>query len=157
MVDSIPFTQEGFDTLTKELGELKSKERPKVISDIAEARAHGDLSENAEYDAAKNEQALLEKRIAELDDKLSKATILDDDAIDDSKVYLGATVSIRDLTNERDLKYMLVNKEEANFSEGKISIDSPVGKALVGKEEGEEVDIVIPAGTLRYKIVTIER
>ncbi len=150
-------TQEGFDRLRKELEFLSSTRRREVIKAIEIARAHGDLKENAEYDAAKNEQGLLEKRIAELSDMLSTAQILDDDAIDASKAYIGARLTLEDMVNDRELQYMLVSKEESNFKEGKISVDSPVGKALVGKGVASEVEITIPAGTLKYKITKIER
>jgi len=150
-------TREGYEKLKKELVYLQTTKRREVIDAIAKARAHGDLKENAEYDAAKNEQAFLEKRVAELDDILADATVLDESNMDCSKAYLGATLTLHDIGNDRELKYMLVSKEEASFKDGKISIDSPVGKHLLGKAVGEEVEITIPAGTLRYKLLQIER
>ena len=150
-------TREGYEKLREELVYLQTTKRQECIKAIEAARAHGDLKENAEYDAAKEAQGLLEKRIAELDDMLSAATVLDDIEIDSSKVYLGAKVKIHDLTNDKELNYMLLSPAEANFAEGKISAESPVGKALIGKAEGDEVEISIPAGTLKYKILKIER
>ena len=150
-------TEEGYEKLRGELEYLQTTKRQEIIRAIAAARAHGDLSENAEYDAAKNEQALLEKRISELDATLSNAVILDESNIDSSKAYLGATLTIHDITKDKELCYMLVSKEEASFNEGKISIDSPVGKALLGKEINDEVEVSIPAGIFRYKIKKIER
>ena len=150
-------TQEGYEKLKNELEYLQTTRRREISEALAEARAHGDLRENAEYDAAKNEQGLLEKRIAELDAMLAAATIIDESRIDKSKVYVGATVTLHDLDKDRELQYMLVGKEEANLREGKISIESPVGRELLGKSAGEEVSISIPAGTLRYKIRNIER
>jgi len=150
-------TREGYEKLRNELNYLQTTKRREIVKAIETARAHGDLRENAEYDSAKNEQAHLEKRIAELDDKLSQAVILDNDEIDTSKVYLGAIVTLQDLEKNTEVIYTLVNKEEANFNDGKISIDSPVGKALIGKEIQDEVKVTIPRGTLQYKILKIER
>lgn len=150
-------TQEGYEKLKKELVYLQTTKRKEVIEAIAKARAHGDLKENAEYDAAKNEQAFLEKRVAELDDILADATVIDEANIDSSKAYLGATLTLHDMGKDREMQYMLVSKEEASFKEGKISIESPVGKHLLGKSVGDEVEITIPAGTLRYKLLQIER
>jgi len=150
-------TREGYEKLKKELEYLQTTKRREVIDAIATARAHGDLRENAEYDAAKNEQGYLEKRIAELDDILANATVIDDSQIDNSKAYLGATLTLQDLDKDKEIRYMLVSKEEASLKEGKISIDSPVGKQLLGKPIDSLVEVTIPAGTLRYKIIKIER
>lgn len=150
-------TREGYEKLQKELVFLQTTRRREIAEALEKARAHGDLRENAEYDAAKNEQGLLEKRIAELSDTLSSATILDDADIDTSRVYLGATVTLFDLKNNRELQYLLVSKEEANLREGKISAESPIGEALIGKSIDDEVEITVPAGILHYKIVKITR
>jgi transcription elongation factor GreA len=150
-------TRQGYDKLRNELHYLQTTKRREIIEAIATARAHGDLKENAEYDAAKNEQGHLEKRIAELNDILSTATVLDDTNLDTSKAYLGAILTLQDLERDREFKYMLVSKEEANLKDGKISIESPVGRNLLGKAVGEEIEISIPAGTLRYKLLQIER
>ncbi|HNV86214.1 MAG TPA: transcription elongation factor GreA [Candidatus Omnitrophota bacterium] len=154
---TVRLTREGFEKLKQELTFLKSTKRKEVIKALAEARAHGDLSENAEYDAAKEAQQQLEARIAELDSKLAEVEIIDGADIDKDTVYLGATVSLTDLNKNAEVRYMLVSKEEADFSAGKISIDSPVGRGLLGKKAGEVAEIVIPAGKLRYQVLKIER
>jgi len=150
-------TQEGYEKLRKELDFLQTTKRQEVIQAIAVARAHGDLKENAEYDAAKNEQAFLEKRIADLDDILSDSVIIDETDIDTSKVYLGAKVTLLDKKRKKEVLYMLVSQAEANFADGKISADSPVGAALLGKGEGDDVEISIPAGVLQYTVLKIAR
>ncbi len=150
-------TREGFEKLKKELDYLKTVRRREIIEAIAVAREKGDLRENAEYDAAKNEQAHLEKRIFELDQKLNHVTIIDDQDIDHTKAFLGAKVTLNDLVNKREIRYMLVSKEEADLKAMKISVESPVGRAILGKEVGAEIQVVIPAGTLKYKILKIER
>lgn len=150
-------TREGFEKLNKELTYLKTVRRREIVEAIAVAREKGDLRENAEYDAAKNEQAHLEKRIFELENKLNHVTIIDDQDIDHTKALLGATVHLLDVTNKREIKYMLVGKVEADLKTGKISVESPVGRAILGKEVGAEVQVTIPAGTLKYKIIKIER
>lgn len=153
----IHLTQEGYDKLEKELKYLKVTKRKEVIQALSEARAHGDLSENAEYDAAKEAQASLEKRIAELNVQLANAVVIDESTMDKDKVLVGATVFLEDQKNKQQMKYQLVSKEEADFAAGKISLDSPVGKALIGKKVDDLVEIVIPAGKLLYKVVKIER
>ena len=150
-------TQQGYEKLHNELRELKTVKRREVIRALAEARAHGDLRENAEYEAAKEAQAHLEHRIAQLETNLSDVVIIDRAGIDPTKVYLGAPVTLTDLTNKRELQYTMVSKEEADFSNGKISIESPVGRALLGKGVGDTVDITVPAGQLKYKIEQITR
>ncbi len=152
----LKLTREGYEKLREELDYLSSTKRREITKAIERARAHGDLRENAEYDSAKNEQGLVEKRIAELTEMLSSAAILNEE-IDSSKVYLGARVQMHDMVNNKKLQYMIVSKEEAQLREGKISIESPVGKALLGKSVGDIVEITIPAGTLEYKIEKIER
>ena len=153
----VHLTQQGLEKLQAELKYLKTVKRREVIEAIATARAKGDLRENAEYDAAREAQGFLEKRIAELSDQLSHVDIIDESKIDQSKAFLGATVSLKDLNNNKDLTYVLVSKEEADFKAGRISTDSPVGKALLGKSAGETVEVKIPAGTLKYKIEKISR
>jgi transcription elongation factor GreA len=150
-------SKEGYEKLDKELRKLKTEGRKQIAEDIAEARAKGDLSENAEYDAAKEAQGHLETRIAELEDTLAKARILDDDDIDDSKAYLLSTVTVHNHTSDSEMKMTLVSKQEADFSAGKISIDSPIGKAILGKEIGDVVEVEVPAGTLKLEIKKIER
>jgi transcription elongation factor GreA len=153
----VRLTREGYEKMKEELQFLKSVKRQEVIKALAEARAHGDLRENAEYDAAKAAQHSLETRIAELQSQLMEVAIIDDGAIDKDKVYLGATVYLQDVDRGKELKYMLVSKEEADFKVGKISSDSPVGRQILGKQVGDIVEIVIPAGKTTYKILKIVR
>lgn len=153
----VRLTKQGLEKLQEELKYLKTVKRREVIEAIATARAKGDLRENAEYDAAREAQGFLEKRIAELSDQLSHVDIIDESKMDHSKAFLGATVSLKDLNNDKDLTYILVSKEEADFKAGRISVDSPVGRALLGKSVGETVEAKIPAGTLKYKIEKISR
>ena len=143
--------------LVEELKELKEHERPIVRQSLQRAREFGDLSENAEYSAAKERLLFLETRINKLEDTLSRAHLLENETIPEDKVYIGATVELEDLKNTKQLKYMLVAPEEADFEAGKISTVSPIGKGLLGHEEGEEVEIQVPAGKLHYKIVKITR
>ena len=154
---SVPMTGRGYQLLVEELKRLKTVERPKNIREIEEARGHGDLSENAEYDAAKEAQAHCEARIAELEGKLVNVRIIEDTQISSDKVFIGAVVSLVDLDTGEELQYMLVSPEEADYEQNKLSIYSPIGKALIGHQQGEEVSAKVPAGILRYKIVKIER
>lgn len=153
----VRLTREGFEKLRIQLEELRKIKRPAVIRDIAEARSKGDLRENAEYDAAKEAQAHLEKRIAELEIQLSHVEFLDDERIDATKVYLGSTVRLKDAVRNKEIEYMIVSKEEADHAHGRISMDSPVGRALLGKEAGARVSVQAPAGTLTYEILSIRR
>lgn len=156
-MDNIFLTKEGYEKLRKQLKELKGPKRREIASSLEEARLLGDLSENAEYDSAKQAQAINEKRIAELELKLSSARILGDENISADKIYIGAKVKLSDLDSKEEIMYQLVAEDEADFSKGKISILSPVGKALLGKKKGELVNIKVPAGTLKYKIMDISR
>lgn len=149
-------TKEGFQKLAEELEYLKTTKRRQISKAIGEARSHGDISENAEYDAAKDAQGMNEKKIAELEDKLSRAQILDD-SISKDEVLIGATVKLKDLDTEEELEYTLVSEEEADYAQNKISVTSPVGSALMNLKENAEVEIKIPAGKLRYKILQISR
>jgi len=144
------------DKLQEELKRLKMVRRPQVAKALEEARAHGDLKENAEYDAAKQEQALLEARVRELEDKLSRVRILEDENITGEHVSIGCKVTLRDLKANTEEVYTLVGEEEANFAQGKISIRTPIAKGLIGKKIGEKVDIAVPAGLLKYEILKIE-
>lgn len=157
MPEEIYLTRAGHEKLTEELTRLKTVERRKISKTIGEARLQGDISENAEYDAAKEAQAYNEVRISELEAKLSMARIIENENIPSDQVFIGATVTLTDIDNDAEEKYTLVSAEEANYEEGKISIQSPIGKALMGKREGEEVSIDVPAGTLHYKVDKIER
>lgn len=150
-------SKEGYEKLDKELRDLKTRGRKEIAQEIAEARAKGDLSENAEYDAAKEAQGHLEKKIAELENTLATAQIIDKEDINTSKAYLLATVTILNKKTDKEMKYTLVSKDEANFKEGKISVDSPIGQAILGTEIGENVTVDVPAGTLQLEILNIER
>ena len=153
----VRLTKEGFQKLKDELNYLKGPKRQEVIKALAEARAHGDLRENAEYDAAKEAQRSLEGRVAQLQMQLTDVEVIDDSQMDKDKVYLGATVYLQDLNKGTEIKYMLVSKEEADFKAGKISSDSPVGRQVLGKKVDDMVEVVIPAGKITYKILKIER
>ncbi|MBI3803430.1 MAG: transcription elongation factor GreA [Nitrospirae bacterium] len=148
-------TQRGYELIREELDRLKRVERPHVISLIAEARAHGDLSENAEYAAAKEKQSFVEGRIRELEDKLANAEVIDTTGLSTEKVVFGVTVTIMDLQNDEEKKYTIVGQDEADLKEGKISVQSPVGKALIGKRVGDSVSIVTPSKTVEYEILKI--
>jgi len=150
-------SREGYEKLDKELRDLKTRGRKEIAEEIAEARAKGDLSENAEYDAAKEAQGMLEKRIAELENALANARILEEEDIKTDKAYLLSTVTIYNYKVEREVKYTLVSKDEADFKENKISVDSPIGKAILGSEVGETVEVEVPAGKLKLEIKKIER
>jgi transcription elongation factor GreA len=151
----VPITRKGFENLRDELDRLKKVERPKVIQDIAEARAHGDLSENAEYHAAKERQSFVEGRIKELATKMANAEIINIDQLKSDKVVFGATVVLLDEDGKTKKKYMLVGQDESDLKNGKISVISPVGKALIGHKVGDEVTITTPAKTVSYEILKI--
>jgi transcription elongation factor GreA len=148
-------TPEGHRKIREELDRLMKVERPKNVRDIAEARAHGDLSENAEYHAAKERQSFLEGRIVDLQGKIARAQVIDPAKLSHDKVAFGATVSLLDVETEEECCYSLVGSEEADVKSGKISIDSPVGKSLLGREVGDEVVIRAPAKVMRYEIIDI--
>jgi transcription elongation factor GreA len=155
-MQEIYLTKEGHKRLTEELEYLKTVKRRELAKAVGEARAHGDISENAEYDAAKEAQGLNEKMIHELQEKLSRARILDDSIAKD-EVLIGATVRLKDMDTEEELEYTLVSEEEADYERGRISVASPVGQGLLNHKENEVVEIKIPAGILRYKILKISR
>jgi len=157
MSDKILMTHEGYEKLKKELEYLKTTKRREIADDIAKARAFGDLKENAEYDAAKNNQALNEKRISDYSERLSNVQFIDETKIPKDKVFIGATVLLKDLKNQDEFSYSLVPQDEANFDEGKLSVSSPIAKGLLGLKVGDTAEIKIPAGTLRYKILKITR
>ena len=150
-------SHEGYEKLRKELENLKKVKRKKISKTLEKARGYGDISENAEYDAAKEAQALNEKKIAELEMKLSEAKILDDSKIPKDEALLGATVRLKDLSSGEEVEYTLVSELEANYAEGKISVTAPIGKALLGHKAEETVEINVPAGELKYKILKITR
>ncbi|NQT00067.1 MAG: transcription elongation factor GreA [Candidatus Omnitrophica bacterium] len=150
-------SREGYEKLTKELQHLKRVRRRELSKEIGVAREKGDLKENAEYHAAKEAQGLNERKIAELEDKLSNAQILDDTDIPKDQALVGATVKLKDLSSKKEVEYTLVSELEADFSQGKISVTSPVGRGLLGHKVGETVEINIPAGTLKYRLLKITR
>ncbi len=149
------YTNEGLQKLKDELTQLRTIERPNVIKAITEAREKGDLSENAEYDAAREAQGLLEHKIAKLEDILANARIIDESQLDLSKVSILTKVKIKNLKNNQVMEYTLVAENEANLKLGKISVDSPIGKGLMGKKIGDKVEINVPAGILPFEIIEI--
>jgi len=150
-------THEGYEKLRKELEYLKTVKRKEFSKAIGEARSHGDLSENAEYDAAKESQGLNERKIAELEAKLGSAQIIDNEQMSSDEVLIGATVKLKDMKSGQELEYMLVSEEEADYDHNKISVSSPVGSALVNHKVNDAVEIKVPAGVLKYKILKISR
>ncbi len=154
---NIYLTPDGHKKIKEELDYLKTKKRRELSEDIGKARAHGDISENAEYEAAKEAQGLNEKKIAELEEKLSRAQIIDESQMSSDEALIGATVHILDTETEEKEVYTLVSEPEADFASNKISVTSPVGKALLGHKVGDIVKIDVPAGTLNYKITEITR
>lgn len=149
------YTKEGLDRLNKELSELKSKGRSDIAKQIAEARDKGDLSENAEYDAAKDAQGHLEAKIAQLEDLLSNARLLDETKIDTSSASILSKVTIKNKKNGASFTYMLVSEEEADLKAGKISTQSPIGKGILGKKKGETAKVKTPAGEIEFEVVNI--
>ncbi|WP_421752250.1 transcription elongation factor GreA [Croceimicrobium sp.] len=150
------YSKEGLEKLKKELEQMKSVERPKISQQIAEARDKGDLSENAEYDAAKEAQGLLEMKISKLEETLSNARLMDTSKIDTSKVMVLSTVTIKNKRNGAQMTYKLVSESEADLKSGKISISSPIGKGLSGKHVGEVAEIQTPAGKMEFEILDIK-
>ena len=157
MADISYFTKEGLQRLKDEVHQLETVERPKISQQIAEARDKGDLSENAEYDAAKEAQGLLEAKISKLKNTLANARLVDDSKIDNTKVYILSTVKIRNTKNNAEVTYTLVAENEANLAEKKISIDSPIGKGLLGKSVGDIAEVQVPAGIIPFEVVEISR
>jgi transcription elongation factor GreA len=156
-MDEIYLTRGGYEKLSEELNLLKTQKRRQLSKAIGEARDHGDISENAEYDAAKEAQGLNEKRIAELEYKLAHARIIDNENISKDEVLIGAKVRIKDLDTGEELEYTLVSEAEADYAEGKVSIASPVGAALLNHKVKDIIEIKVPAGVLRYRILEISR
>jgi transcription elongation factor GreA len=154
-MQKIPLTPEGYKKIEEELERLLSVDRPKNIKAISEARAHGDLSENAEYHAAKEQQSFIEGRIKDLKSKIARAQVIDPSKIRQSRVAFGATVTVLDIEADEEYVFFLVGPEEADAKTGKISIGSPVGRALIGREEGDTVMIHAPARKIEYEIVGI--
>ena len=155
-MEKVPMTAEGHEKVAAELQRLKSEERPRIIAAISEARAHGDLSENAEYHAAKEQQGLNEARVADLEDKLSRADVIDISKMSGSTVKFGATVSLHDEDTDEKVKYKIVGELEANVRDGKVSIASPIARALIGKAKGETAEVTTPKGSKSYEIIKVE-
>jgi transcription elongation factor GreA len=155
-MDKVPMTAEGYGALEAEMKRLKNEERPAVIAAIAEARTHGDLSENAEYHAAKERQSFIEGRLVELEDKLARAQIIDPTKLNGKQVKFGATVQLQDEDSGEKKKYKIVGEDEADVRAGKVSITSPVARALIGKEKGDVVEVSAPGGVKAFEILKIE-
>ena len=151
------YTAEGLKKLREELNHLKDVERPRASQAIAEARDKGDLSENAEYDAAKEAQGMLEMKISKMEEILASARLIDESQLDVSKVLVLSTVRIKNLNNNMEMNYTLVAESEADLKSGKISVNSPIGKGLLGKKVGESAEVVVPNGTLKFEVLSIER
>ena len=155
-MEKVPMTIEGFKKLEAELHRLKVEERPRIIQQIAEARDHGDLAENAEYHAAKDAQGMNEAKVAELEDKVSRAEVIDPAKLSGSTVMFGATVTLEDEDSGDKVKYKIVGEHEANVREGRISINSPIARALIGKSKGDSAEVTTPRGARSYEILKIE-
>jgi transcription elongation factor GreA len=154
---SMPLTSQGAERLREELKRLKKVDRPRIIDAIAEARAHGDLSENAEYHAAREEQGFIEGRIKELDNALGQAQIIDPTTLDTGgRIVFGATVELLNISTDEEVTYQIVGDLESDIEKSRISVSSPIARALIGKEEGEEVDVQTPAGVTTYEILSVK-
>ena len=156
MSDKVPMTASGFARLEEELRYLKSTARPEVIRAIAEAREHGDLSENAEYHAARERQSFIEGRVAELEDKIARAEVIDVASLNGKTVKFGATVTLVDEDTDAETAYQLVGEMEADVKEGRLSITAPLARALIGKEVGDSVEVMTPAGSKAYEILKVQ-
>lgn len=155
-MEKIPMTAAGYAAMEKELKHLKSVERPRIIAAISEARKHGDLSENAEYHAAKEQQGLNEARVAELEDMLARAEVIDVSKLSGDTVKFGATVKLVDEDTDEEVTYQIVGDSEADVKEGKISISSPIARALIGKSAGDSVEVATPGGGKSYEILKVQ-
>ncbi len=152
-----PMTKEGADALAEELKKLKTEERPRITNEIAEAREHGDLKENAEYHAAREQQGLIEARIKQIESLLSNAQVIDVTKLTpNGKVVFGATVTVLNVDTDEEVTYKVVGNDEADLKHNKISVNSPIARALIGKEEGDEIIVEAPSGNIDYEIVEIE-
>lgn len=156
-MDKVPMTPQGYQKLEEELRRLKTEERPAIIRAISEARAHGDLSENAEYHAAKEKQAFIEGRIAELEDKTSRAEIIDPANMSGTEsVKFGATVTVIDEESEEKSQFQIVGADESDIDSGRISVTSPMARALIGKEVGDQIEVLAPSGSRFYEVASVE-
>jgi transcription elongation factor GreA len=156
IMEKVPMTIGGHQALQVELKRRQAEDRPRIVADIAEARAHGDLSENAEYHAAKEQQSLNEGRISELEDKLSRAEVIDVSKMSGDTIKFGATVKLADEETDEEKHYQIVGAEEADVASGKISLSSPIARALIGKEEGDNVEVAAPGGARSYEILSVQ-
>lgn len=156
MSQSVPMTREGYQRMQEELKNLVRVSRPQVVQAIAEARSHGDLSENAEYDAAKERQSFIEGRIKELNDKIARAQVINPAELESEKVVFGAKVTLFDVDSGNEVTYQIVGEDEADIKAGKLSVTSPVGKALIGHRPDDEVRIQVPSGLKIYEIIDIK-
>ena len=154
-MEKIPMTTAGFKALEEELRHRQQEERPRIIQAIAEARAHGDLSENAEYHSAKEQQSLNEGRIAELEDKISRAEVIDVSKLSGSTIKFGATVKLIDDDTDEEKTYQIVGDSEADVKDGKVSISSPIARALIGKKQGDSIEVNTPGGGKSYEIIDV--
>ncbi|HVZ05358.1 transcription elongation factor GreA [Hyphomicrobium sp.] len=154
-MERVPMTLEGYKSLEEELQRLKAVERPRIIAAISEARAHGDLSENAEYHAAKEQQGLNEARVAEIEDKINRAEVIDTSKLSGDTIKFGATVTLQDEDSDDKVTYTIVGDTEADLKNGKISISSPIGRALIGKSKGDSVDVTTPKGTRTLEVLKV--
>jgi transcription elongation factor GreA len=155
-MEKVPMTGEGYHALDEELKRLKSVDRPEVIGQISEARLHGDLSENAEYHAAKERQGWIEGRIAEIEDKMARAQVIDVSRLSGAQVKFGATVTVVDEDTEEEGRYQIVGEHEADVRSGRISLSSPLSRAMIGKEVGDVVEVNTPGGVKAYEILKLE-
>lgn len=155
-MERVPMTIEGYRSLEAELQRLKSEERPRIIQAIAEARSHGDLSENAEYHAAKEAQGLNEAKVADLEDRISRADVVDTSKLSGNTVKFGATVTLVDEDTDEKVKYKIVGDLEADVKSGKISISSPIARALIGKSKGDTAEVTTPKGARSYEVLKVE-
>jgi transcription elongation factor GreA len=155
-MEKVPMTRTGFERMEEELKRLKGVDRPAVIRAIEEARAHGDLSENAEYHAAKEQQSFIEGRVIELTSKVSRAQIIDTSAMSGKTVKFGATVTVMDDDDESELKFQIVGEDEANIKENRLSVGSPLARALIGKQVGDEVEVATPSGGKFYELLKVQ-
>ena len=155
MTEKIPMTADGLSKLKSELENLRNYQRPNIIKAIAEAREHGDLSENAEYHAAREKQSFIEGRISELENKISRAEVIDTSSLDNSKVVFGATVKITDLSNDKTHTYKIVGVDEADIEKNLISVSAPLGRAMINKSLDDVIEVVTPSGTKEYQVNSI--
>lgn len=156
LMNKVPMTSEGFSRLQEELKHLKSVERPTVIKAIAEAREHGDLSENAEYHAAREKQSFIEGRVAELEDKIARAEVIDVTKLSGTTIKFGAKVTLADEETDEETTYQLVGEDEADIKQGLLSVTSPLGRALIGKSVGDLVEVRTPGGSRSYEVISLD-